>query len=171
MRALLELFRDLCLLRRGPQDLPYSPGLLLIALALDLMLASRAASVNEAAAPLALSLLFALSLPWLALRLAHLPERYLQTATALLGCRIAFTLLAVPVVLGIGEIPTDPKTMTGTQLGLGWLALLLLGWQLAVRGNILRHSLNLPMRLGVLVGVVFMAVEVVFELALFGRNH
>ena len=82
----------------------------------------------------------------------------------------AFTLLTLPIVLGVGELPKDPKDLTAVQALLGWVSLLLMGWQLAVRGNILRHALDLPMRLGVLVAVVFFAVDVLVALILFGRE-
>jgi hypothetical protein len=174
MKALLDLLRDLMLFRRGPQDLPYSTSLLgaasVIAFALDAFVASRFQQVGDAAPRVAFSLAALLALPWIALRLADKQPRYAQTALALVATSVMFTILTVPVLIGVGPLPQDPKDLTATQALLGWFSLLLVGWQLAVRGHILRHALDLPMRLGVLVAVVFFAVELLLALLLFGRS-
>ncbi len=174
MKSLLDLLRDLMLFKRGPQDLPHSPGLLaalcVVSFALDTYIASQFQVVPDAAPRVAFSLAMLLALPWVALRLANLDARYAQTATALVATSMLFTVLTVPVLLGVGKLPEDPKDLTAGQALLGWLSLLLMGWQLAVRGHIFRHALELPMRLGVLIAVVFFAIELVLALALFGRS-
>ncbi len=173
MRTLLDLLRDLVLLRRGPQDVPFSPRLLgvliLVGLVVDLAVATRVAEASEVAPRVGFSMLLALALPWLALSIAGRRERFVQAATALIAVGIVFTLLAVPVVLGIGRIPKTTQELTGAQIALGWLSLVLVAWQLAARGHILRHALDLPLRLGVLIAVVFFALEVLLGIALFGR--
>ena len=173
-RSVLDLVRDLCLLRRGPQDLPHSTNLLIatviVALALDIAIATRFQPFASAFPRVLLSTSILLAMPYFALKLANLGERYVQTVTALIATSAVFTLLTVPIVIGVGKLPQDPKDLTAVQAMFGWISLVLVAWQLAVRGHILRHALNLPMRLGVLVAVVFFAIEMLAALLLFGRE-
>ena len=173
-KGVLDLVRDLCLLRRGPQDLPHSTNLLIatvvISLVLDVAIAARFQPFASAFPRVLLSTIILLAMPFFALKLANLSERYVQTVTALIATSAVFTLLTVPIVIGVGKLPQDPKDLTAVQAMFGWISLLLVAWQLAVRGNILRHALNLPMRLGVLVAVVFFAIEMLAALLFFGRE-
>ncbi|MBP6693309.1 MAG: hypothetical protein KA162_12790, partial [Xanthomonadales bacterium] len=56
------------------------------------------------------------------------------------------------------------------QVVLGWLSLALLAWKLVVSGHVLRHALDVPLRIGVLIAAAFLAAEVVLNLALFGAQ-
>src|SRR5688500_14465788 len=107
MKALLDLLRDLMLFRRGPQDLPFSPALLaaacVIGFALDAFVAGRFQQMQDAVPRVAFSLAALLALPWIALKLAKLDARYAQTATALVATSAMFTLLTLPVLLGVGQ--------------------------------------------------------------------
>jgi len=100
-----------------------------------------------------------LALPWMALRVAGLTQRFVQTATALVATDIAFTLLALPVLLGIGPIPSTPEQITLGQAMLSLVGLTLLVWQTAVRGNILRHALDASFAIGVLIAIGFLIAE------------
>ena len=172
MKALLDLLRDLVLLRRGPQDVPFSPGLLgailFVGMALDFMVLTRIGNATDVAPQVGLSALLSLALPWAALSIAGKRERFVQTATALAGVGIVFTLLMVPVVLGVGPAPQGTQQPTNAQYALSLLYLVLVGWALSVRGNILRHALEVSLPIGVLVAVVFFAVEVLLTSMLFG---
>ena len=130
MKSLLESIRDILLLRRGPQDLPFSAALLgaliLFALAIGLAVSAQRVPVAVAAPQLGFEVLLLLALAWIPLALAKRRERFIQTATALVAAAIAFNLLAVPVVLGVGELPKDPRALTTLQVVLGWLSLALL---------------------------------------------
>jgi hypothetical protein len=174
MNALIELIRDLCLFRRGPQDVPHSPsllgGLVVASFVLDLALMTRLESFGAAFVRVVIGLVAALVLPQIALKLAKLEARWVQTASALLAASIAFTLLSIPILLGVGKMPEKPEDVTAAQFMLTWVALFVSAWQLAVRGHILRHALNLPLRLGVLVAVIFFAIEIFVTFLVFGRE-
>ena len=173
MNALVAMVRDLLLLRRGPQDLPYSTTLLatlcVAVVAVDLVLS--AALVEGDAAPPVGRVLFSLALlvglPGLALAMANLGARFVQTAIALVATGLVFSLLALPVVAGVGKLPQDPSQLTGTQVMFGWLSIALLAWQVAVKGHIFRHAMGVPLRAGVLLAVAFFAIELVLGFALF----
>jgi drug/metabolite transporter (DMT)-like permease len=174
MKSLLESIRDILLLRRGPQDLPFSAALLgtliLFALAIGLAVSAQRVPVAVAAPQLGFEVLLLLALAWIPLAVARRGERFIQTATALVAAAIAFNLLAVPVVLGVGELPRDPRALSTLQVVLGWLSLALLAWKLVVSGHVLRHALDVPLRIGVLIAAAFLAAEVVLNLALFGAQ-
>jgi hypothetical protein len=174
MKNLIELLRDLCLLRRGPQDLPYSPGLLaalvLALLAFNAVVAAQVPRVSAAQEVFAVLLLLGLVRATLAL--AGKPERFMQTATAMIGVRIVFMLLSLPLVVYVTSLPQDVAQLTGGQTLVVLLgSAVLFAWQVAVRGHVLRHALDQPMRIGVLVGVIYIAAEVVLTLALFGQER
>ena len=155
MKALLEILRDLLLFRRGPQDVPFSTSLLaaccIAGFALDAFVASMLQPMHDPLPRTAMSLAALLALPWVALKMANKEARYAQTAIALVATSAAFTVLAVPILVGIGTMPAKPEDVTQGQALLGLLSLALFGWQLAVRGHIYRHALELPLRLGVLI--------------------
>ena len=91
MPEFFQQIRDICLLRRGPQDLPYSiPALIGVAagcVALQLAVAvARNLPINGVLAGAVLWLLATLGALNLILNLRGLRNRFVQAATALLGC-------------------------------------------------------------------------------------
>jgi predicted hotdog family 3-hydroxylacyl-ACP dehydratase len=66
-------------------------------------------------------------------------------------------------------LPQAPDQVSAAQMLAAWLSLALLGWQLAVQGHILRHAMDLPFRLGMLLAVVFFALEFTLAVLLLGR--
>ncbi len=170
MPAFVSILRDILLLRRGPQDLPYSPQLLitlgglcvLLQLTVTLM---RGVPVGAVMLGAALWLAFTLGTLRLILQLRGLSNRFVQAATALLGCNLAFTLLAIPVALLTGDAPpTTPEAMTPGQVLAGIVALPLLLWKIAVDAHIFRHSFEIPF----LSGIVIALLWIVAALALSG---
>lgn len=174
MKSLVDLVRDLCLFRRGPQDIPYSTSTLAalaaLSLVVDLVYLARIESVAVSAVRVAIGLAAMLGLPWLALKLADKDARWVQTASALVATNVVFTVIALPLLLSIGAMPQKPEDVTGAQALLSLVLIFISGWQLAVRGHVLRHALNLPMRLGVLIAVVFVAIEVLVVMIVFGQG-
>jgi hypothetical protein len=170
MKPLLETVYGLCLLRAGPQDLPHSTSLLqamaLLSVVVTLVVGSILFDPADLLLPALIGLVLLLALPAIALNLAGRSARFAQTAIALLACDVAFTLLYAPLALGMGKLPASAEQMTGSQRFFALLVLVLIGWQLAVRGNILRHALELPLRTGLLIAVVFFAIEQLLPAAL-----
>jgi hypothetical protein len=173
MTDFLRRIRDLCLLRLGPQDLPHAPNALGI-LILILVIVQGAVVLGfsrsaDAPSRAMLSVVTGLVLPWLALVLAGKRERIVQAGIAWVASAIVFGLLALPVLQLMGELPQAPDQVSGAQMLAAWLSLALLGWQLAVQGHILRHAMDLPFRLGMLLAVVFFALEFTLAVLLLGR--
>ena len=149
--ALLALVGDLLRLRRGPQDVPYSPRLLVLALlpyaALSSVLAGfamppqRAVLYGPAEATLLAALVYA------AVLIGRRPARYVQTLTALLLTGVAFNAISLPLT-----------ALARPENGLGLLILLLVGWSFAVSVHILRQALEIPVPGSVLVNIGFFLV-------------
>jgi hypothetical protein len=167
--ALVNLFVDLCLLRRGPQDLPASHALLSLALVLNVaagLLLGRTVW-GETGAALGAALLdvgvLALLL-FVALRARALGNRFLQSATAMLGAGCLLTLLALPLqpLVELSEA-SDPDAVGAL------LYLLYVAWVQVVYGHVLRHALDLRLGAGIAIALVYtltsaVVVDLVFPL-------
>ncbi|MCE5233213.1 MAG: hypothetical protein ABFC67_07005 [Mizugakiibacter sp.] len=157
MRELFPVIRDLCLLRRGPQDLPYAPhlpallGLALIVL--QVLAGGLRKGVGEGLAGGVLSVLFMLGALYALLALRGQRARYVQAAGALLGVLLAFSLLALPLALLMGP-NVDVMHPTALQMLLIWPLLGLAIWQLCAIAHVLRHALDVPFAGGVLLALL-----------------
>lgn len=172
MPAFLFVLRDVILLRRGPQDLPYSPRLLAAvcgaSLLLQLAIAGVLAIPGDALGAGLIGLAFNLGVLYLLLSLRGVRGRFVQAALALTSCAIVFAVLSVPIVILAGGKPPTPETMTPLQALLGLLALPVVVWKLIVDAHILRHSLNLPFAAGLLIALFWIVAELSLGAALGG---
>jgi hypothetical protein len=154
------VIRDICLLRRGPQDLPYSLQLLLgvaaacVALQLGVALV-RSVPLGGVFAGALLWLMFTLGALNIVLTLRGMRNRFVQAATALLGCALAFTLLSLPIALLVGDPPASGDKMTPLQLLLGLVSLPLLIWKVVVDAHVFRHAFDIPFVSGVVIALLW----------------
>jgi len=160
MPPFVYLIRDVCLLRRGPQDLPYSVSLLAAVAAAWLVLqlgvaVARAVPLDGVFAGAALELMFTLGALNVILTLRGLRNRFVQTATALLGCTLVFILLNVPILLLIGDPPTTVQQISPLQILLVLVSLPLLVWKVLVDAHIFRHSFDVPYLSGVVIALLW----------------
>jgi hypothetical protein len=172
MPAFPFVLRDVILLRRGPQDMPHSPRLLVWVCAASLLLQLAIASVlavpGDALGAGLIGLAFNLGVLYLLLNLRGLRARFVQAALALTSCAIVFAILSVPIVLAVGGKPPTPEAITPLQALLGMLALPIVVWKLIVDAHILRHSLNLPFAAGLLIALFWIIAELSFGAAIGG---
>jgi len=144
MYQLLYLLRDVIQLRRGPQDAPHSPGLLVALCAASLVLQLAIARLlkveGETLGAGILALAFNLGLLYLLLSVRKLSNRFVQAAFTLLGVAIVFQLLSLPIVI----------------------------WKLIVDAHVLRHSLDLPFLSGLVIAVCWIIAELILGAALGG---
>ena len=151
MRSLLRLFWEVCLLRKGPQDMPFSRELLALLIGAGLVVDVVRLSLADTGMDLAGVLIFALAALGLNLAfLAGLPvllgyrARIVQTLIAWFGAMLLIGLVDLPLVLLLRISP---------ELGAGvvFLFQLLVIWSLLVTMHILRHTLSInPVLAGVL---------------------
>ncbi|MFT3790549.1 MAG: hypothetical protein QM741_05625 [Rudaea sp.] len=168
MSPVVETFRDILRLRRGPQDLPYSTQLLATVAAIGVAVQLPVAWLRDLGAgavllSAALWLAFTLGLLRLLLTLRDKGNRFVQAATAFLGCNAAFNAIGIPIALLVGEPPQTPEQMTGAQILAGLVSLPLLVWKVAVDAHVFRHSFDISFGGGV--AVALMWIVAAFALA------
>lgn len=163
MRSLLHLLGALCLLRRGPQDLPHSPRLLLAVCVLSLLLQWVIAQVlgvtGDTLTAGIMALAFNLGILFFLLSLRRLTHRFMQAALALLSCALLFSLLSLPIALLAGGHPPTPDDVTPLQVVLGLIALPLVIWKIVVDAHILRHSMDIPFLAGLALAIFWLILE------------
>ncbi len=138
--GLIQRFLAIATLRAGPEDLPYSPRLLGLAITLTAALNIPVIQQYspEARPFLQIALMVGYNAAFLgaALALRGHGQRFMQTATALFGCDAIISLAALPVLLIIGA----PGEANATA-AFAFFALLI--WNIAVVNHILRSALSL----------------------------
>lgn len=152
---LLKLFLDICLYRKGPQDLPASGFLFRLVLAAywaigTLLLAPDTgwlAAAMQTATEAAMSLAVVAAL----LYTVNRPQRFLQMATAWLGTDALVSLLGIPPL----------QLLAGAGIGpiAGFMWLLLVGWHVAIMAHIVRHALSQTLPVGFVVAVLYTVVS------------
>lgn len=156
----LASLRDICLFRRGPEDMPYAPGLLVallvasavLAALYDLRLRGVAAATVVASV---VGTLATLGVLYELLRWRGKRERFVQAALALTATSFLFQLVAMPLLLVIpiaapGAAPLKPEDVTGWQMLAAFVMLLVAIWQACISVSILRRALEVPVAGGVL---------------------
>ena len=155
LRAILNPFIQICLLRRGPQDLPTSGILLAIALIAHTVMSILLSNVFLGAASALLSGLLEtvllVALTGTLLYVQRRNARLIQTLTALAGTGAIITVIALPISGWLHG--ADRAAGEGVFVVLLWLILTV--WSLAVAGHIFRHALSVPYFLGLVLAVVF----------------
>ena len=160
---LIKLFIDICLFKRGPQDVPASHILMGLAVVVYLIVGIsllgleglRAEAMLQALVELAILLGFV----WANLKFMGLPNRFLQTSIAMLGSDALISSLAIPLV-GWMALSEGAK---GAYL----LLLLLMLWHLGVVAHILRHALSRPVSVGIGLAIVYVVASYQLMLLLF----
>lgn len=160
MSSITRLFagiRDLCLFRSGPQDMPYSPRVLIMLLIIGAI--AEAAFDLPRGIPVAMVIgadagtLIALAALHAMLRWRQKPERFVQSALALVVTSLLFELIVLPLIL-LGGLPTVLPTQhlaLSVPQTLTLLAVfVLVVWQAGIAANILRQALQVPFAGGVL---------------------
>lgn len=158
MLALLNLFLDLCLFRKGPQDVPASAALLRLSLLAygvsGLLVLLLSTPFPAAILQTLLDLILMAGLLYLALILHRRSARFEQTLSALTGAGTLMGLLALPLMNWIAQ--------QGVEGDIGLPSFLVLGlmiWSIAVIAHILRHAFDTSIWVGALyaIGYTFLS--------------
>lgn len=170
MPSFFSLIRDICLLRRGPQDLPHSIPLLVavaaafVTLRLGLAIAAGI-SIGVMFAGALLWLLYTLGTLNLVLSLRGMRNRFVQAATGLLGCTLAFDVLSAPLALLLGDLPKVPTDLTGLQSAVILISAPLGIWNVIVVAHVFRHSFDIPFLSAVLLALLWIISAVALAAA------
>ncbi len=168
MNSWIEATRGLFVFRRGPADLPYAPAVLLALLIAAVVLDAVAARVLTGldGDPLLAVLNNAISLALVhgLLRMWGKPERFVQTASALLLLRTALSLVTLLVLGGVMPLPQQPEDLRPDQALLMSLMFPIFIWYLGLRTHVLRQALDIPIARAL--GLVFLIAAAEFFVAL-----
>lgn len=163
VRALLDLFVDMCLLRAKPQDLPASTSLLWLVLIVNIaaiFLAALAWLSAGAALLLALLSPFATALMLVALLVWRGGlNRFYQGLAAIFGTGAILQLVDWPLALWAARVGTESPDIVVPAM----LDLILFIWSLVVLGHILRHTLNLRFVQGLAIATAFRVMLVYLQ--------
>jgi len=163
MKTLLNHFVDLCLLRKGPQDMPFSPQLLVVITLLNILVGLvmivdvRTGVLSALAESLFDSGLMLVAL-YFALQSQNRRARFMQAATALMGSGLLLGLLALPLI----SWSRNPDSAMA-----GLLLLILILWSMVVMGHILRHTFEIGLAIGVGLAFVYTLLSWNLTLILF----
>lgn len=164
MRQLIGLFWEICLLRKTPRDLPRSPVLLGLVVALGLIIdninlgfAVPAASPGEVAGAVLAHTGLLLGSLAAVLALTGYAARVVQTLTALIGSGLIISLFAMPLLI-LSSLSQQ------LAMALALLLLILNIWSLLVTMHIFHHALSVNRLLAGLLAVgynllSFMVIE------------
>ena len=148
MYALIKLFWDICLFRRGPQDTPPLPILLVLLVLLNLTYAFFLYRIPNAQGFvfeggrivrfLFIHTVVIFTLVYVILWINRFRVRYLQTLIAMYGVDLIISLPQLPLTMFASRI-TDQVSLA-MLVFIGFM--FTIGWNLAVHTHIFRHALS-----------------------------
>ncbi len=164
---LLKLFIDICLFRKGPQDVPVSLWLMYATIAASILVSTLANWLLwKPGQPFGGFLLTLAILLWMVIGLLYWRgkmARLKQTFAALFGTDAVITAISLPITLY--PLPQPEQTATGTDLLIAFVQLGVLAWSLLVIAHILRHALELPLHITAVISACwFLAAVMVYGL-------
>ncbi|MDZ7805190.1 hypothetical protein [Thiohalophilus sp.] len=155
-RPLVTRFWEICLLRKGPEDVPYSSPLLLLLLILGyaidnlrVNLLLPGVTVGQLAGILLLHTLLMLSITAALLTMFGYRARIVQTLTALTGTGVILSLLMLPL-----DYITRLNPQNFTMASLIIMAMQI--WSLVIVGHILSHALSVHRLTGVIIAIGYL---------------
>ncbi|MES9940391.1 MAG: hypothetical protein ABW104_01340 [Candidatus Thiodiazotropha sp. 6PLUC2] len=151
MKALLNAAIELCLLKRGPQDLPLSIHLLWLTILLNmfvsvLMLTDGQSGLGRAIWQTLFELALMLGMLYTALRMRGLSQRFIQAVTALMLSGFLLGMLVLPLIAW-------GKQSQSVESGL--LFLIVFSWGIVVFGHILRHTFDFSLNVGIAAALLY----------------
>lgn len=154
----IKLFFNIALLKKGPQDIPYTQGLLFRLILLYSVVSFLVLRINETFSDSLLQILLGvfliLAFGKVLLFFWGKPERFEQTVCALLGVDAVISFLALPSIatMASGHI---------TILSL-FILVLFIVWHWLASGHIFRHALTQSLLFGL--GVSFLYLLASYQL-------
>ena len=146
MFNIIKLLFDICLFKKGPQDVPYSVGLLWILLGFYVVIRALMLNIRfdmlTVLLQVVVEVLLVAGFSWMLLALVAKRHRLCQVTAAFLGTDALISFVVLPAI----------ATMALGQGGLlvFLVMLVLIGWHWAVTGHIIHNALeqNLSFSLG-----------------------
>ena len=158
MYAYLLLLFNICLLKKGPQDIPYSRLVLQLSILgyaiISYLLLQISTATLSALLQVATEIIIIISFVALMLSIARKPKRFMQTACTLLGTDTLISAFAMPI---IATLSLDTSNI------LAFFAMLaLMIWHWIVTAHIIRHALDKPFSFAL--GIAFLYIFSAFQI-------
>lgn len=155
LSTLSKAFLDICLLRKGPQDLPKSSVLLTLCLilytVLDVLLTVQTRPFTDALLVSLVDVGFLLLATSLILKQHRHFERWSQTMTALFGTGVILGIFIFPLVYG----GVQNQYVDWLQQIIVLLFLVMVIWNVAVLAHIVRHAISTSMGIGIMIAILY----------------
>lgn len=154
MYQLIQLFFEIAILRKGPQDVPAAPWLLRLILpvyvTVNLLILLLNSDWSTALQQIAVDFLLIAGFSWPLLHFAGKPARFRQTLCALLGTDTVISFFAIPAVASLNTQANE----------LAFFAMLvLMVWHWLVTGHIFRHALDRPLFFGLGLALLYILIS------------
>ena len=154
MYELLRLFFNICLLKKGPQDIPGSNTVLSLVMPvyviINFLILILASDISIALLQVTTESILILTLSWIILFFFKKSPRYSQTVCALVGTDAVISFFALPVMsILLGQ---------GSQFAFFALIVLMI-WHWAVTGHIFRMALDKPLSFGLGISFLYILVS------------
>ena len=166
----LQKLLSLLVLKSAPQDLPYSPRLLV-----QLMLAYILSGIvvlqttlnpDDILSGLLLGLLIQYVFTYAVLSALDKRARFVQTFCAILGIGILFNLLSWPVF----SMLSDETAQEAMRSSMSLMFLLIISWEVLVKAHIFRHALEMRMFSALALSFSLFFISVALSQLLFPGN-
>ena len=156
MSELVKPFFYICLLSKGPQDIPYSINLFRLSLLAYLLTAvltlTQGMALEQAISASLVDMTILLIFARICLHLFNKLGRFIQMTTALLVIGAAFQILAFPLLVSI-----QAGEKGNAELSL--ILLLLFSWNLAVYAHIFRETFEIKTGLAFVITLVYTLIS------------
>ncbi|WP_305910056.1 hypothetical protein Q9L42_002235 [Methylomarinum sp. Ch1-1] len=140
MYEYIKLFYEIVIFRKGPQDIPASQWLLRLLIpvymAINFLILKLSADASSALQQVLVEVVLIIVFSWGLLSLFGKPERFRQTACALLGTDALLSLFALPAIASLVGQGSAPAFV---------VVVILMLWHWVVTGHILKYALSQPL--------------------------
>lgn len=167
MTAYLNAYLRLALLKQNPQDLPASQTLTLLSLAsyflISIALSAPGYGLGKGMVHAVIEVMILIAYTRGLLSAFAIPERFMQTVSALAGCSVLWGIAVLPLGALLAQAPPEEP-----PAGPALLYFALVIWLLVVYGHIFRHALSRGSLGGFLAGLGYLIAASIASSLLFG---
>lgn len=155
LSTISKAFLDICLLKKGPEDLPKSSVLLFLCLfmytLIDVLLTVQSRPFEYALMVSLVDVGFLLLATFLILKQHQKLDRWHQTMTALFGTGVILGIFIFPLVFG----GVQNQYEAWVQQIIVFLFLIMVIWNVAVLAHIVRHAISTSMGIGIMIAILY----------------
>jgi hypothetical protein len=168
--SVLQKLLSLMFLKSAPQDLPYSPRLIVQLVVVYILsgIAVLQTTLNpgDVFSGLLLGLIIHYVFTYSVLRAMDKSARFVQTFCAILGIGVLFNLLSWPVFY----VLADESSLEAMKSSMSLMFLLILSWEVLVKAHIFRHALEMRMYSALALSFSLFFISIALSQLLFPGN-